>query len=360
VIHDDDARRRWEVIAKHIPSLMAFFDAVILNERVPLFAYGATFPGDRILDSCGDLVVHVEFGHDEDGQIGEAYKSIKEPALEKVRAAPEVPSTLAAEIADELSAFGYEWEPEMGDLSSPDDRATRARTFLLGGFLFQGIARQISGDTFRPEDMAEHVVQPRRSSLLAAIWLREEQGGIAEREAELFAGVMAEARRAHGRLLAWEEHDAPSFLPALLGKAPPNASARDLLAGARAMKITTHVRDYRAWRRGVREAAGRGNALVQERRELQHILDSAARQLAVIRRSEVELAVKAEVAMGLEGPSAKLGAEAKTSLDLRGIGWWLTSHLPGRGHRELLTRLVVQEGMQGQIRDELRRIYFES
>jgi hypothetical protein len=354
---DQAARQQWDIVAKNIPSLMAFFDAIILNDRIPLFAYQRTFPGDRILDFCPDFVVHIAFEQPND-KIGEAYKSIKAAALEKMRNAPTVPATLAGEIADELSAFGYEWDPGLGDLTPADQQQACATKLLLGGALFQGIANQISGKTKNLEDLAEHVVPPRRSALMAASWLQQ-KSVIAEREAELFADLMAAARQAHGNLLVWENHDVPSFLPALLGQEPCVREPLELLSRARSMKEKSQVKDYRCWRRRLHQGIGEGSSLIPERRELQRILDSAERELAVKRRSEVEIAAKAGVEIGTEGPKAKLGLEVSKSIDLHSLAWWLTSHFPGRGHRELLTRLVAHEGLQGEICKRLERIYFK-
>ncbi len=340
----EHAEQVWNAISKNVGALAMFFDCMMSNVELPVFELWTTFRNSKVIETC-DFLIPVTVG-------GSAvYRATKDAALEKVRSVGAPPDELAASIVGELSAYGYEWEPELEDLATDDERERLLRTFLLGGFLFQGYAQQITGDEFRLEDMAEHVLQPKRSRLIGSAML-----GAPRTEEELFAQLLQAARQALGDGTACELTELPTFLPILLRYEPK--TPKELLDRAFSLRANTAVEDYRALRRRIRQELGKGRPLAEERREMKQIARRLAKDLSE-RSSEVSLdwsvGVKAALPVPVPWPTAEAKFSGKISVDR--IAWWLSSALPGKGYRKLLVRMVSAQATAGRIDAHLRRLW---
>jgi hypothetical protein len=144
---------RWNAISQNIDSLFAFFDALILNDRLPLIDFGYTF--DRhlgfgtsatddlpIIQMCNQdrKILHNVHVH------GDAYLKVKKAATQTLKGHPPVQKTLVSEIGDELSAFDYEWRPIL-----PRDAPMTDEDQLVHG--------------------CDNIIQPKRSRLLLSLSL---------------------------------------------------------------------------------------------------------------------------------------------------------------------------------------------
>jgi hypothetical protein len=103
----------WKALSHNIGSLAAFFDALILNEHLPIIDYGPSFDPDLssqaidLVQYCnqkeGILVpVHVE---------NNVYLETKQEAITLLAGRKQLPSELVTAVWTELAAFGYEWKP---------------------------------------------------------------------------------------------------------------------------------------------------------------------------------------------------------------------------------------------------------
>lgn len=245
-------------------------------------------------------------------------------------------------------------EPDLEELATDDERERLLRTFLLGGFLFQGYAQQITGDEFRLEDMAEHVVQPKRSRLIGSAML-----GAPRTEEELFAQLLQAARQALGDSSTSELTELPTFLPILLrGKRKDPKTPTELLDRAFSLRASTAVEDYRGLRRRIRQELSKGRSPTKEGREMRKIARTLAKDLSV-RSSEVSvdwsLGLKATLPVPIPLPTAEGKLSGKIPVDR--IAWWLSSALPGKGYRKLLVRMVSAQATAGRIDAHLRRLW---
>jgi hypothetical protein len=228
----------WSVLSANALTLGMFFDALILNERLPIFDYGDTFDmglnfDQRVFARINEpepvlFEVHVEY---------DAYMEVKGAALEELAKAIEgpgrIPRNLGQEILAELSAAEYRWTPYLGDLGNrlPTDEDRRIASFLLGGLIFGGYAQQIVG---------EQMLQPKRSRIFLAVSLGEES--IDHRFEETLFGELKKRSNVTAEDLPWM----PTFFPYLLSQA---RRPMDFLHEVIRLRRSAEVRDYRQWLR---------------------------------------------------------------------------------------------------------------
>jgi hypothetical protein len=160
-----DPEAIWKALSKDLQSVQAFFDQIILADRLPLIDYGTTFDSalnyydsprvcQVVNEELQDQFVYTVHVHDE------ASASARDAALEAMTMRPGVSSELRSEIVDQLDVVDYEWRPYLGRLEDglSEDELKLAR-FVYGGLLFNAFC-QMSGGT--------HVLQGQRGRLATA------------------------------------------------------------------------------------------------------------------------------------------------------------------------------------------------
>src|SRR5947199_3438000 len=164
-----EPEKLWAALSSNIGSLCAFFDAVILEDRLPMYDYAMTFPPDfhtgkhGLVDVCNrdePVLVTITVGF-------EAYREVKEAAIATLRKLPPIPAAAASDILGEMSAFDWEWRPDLwrdGAEGTEDER--RLDSFRYGGLLFSGYSQRTGAD---------HLLQPKRARLYLASALCSER-----------------------------------------------------------------------------------------------------------------------------------------------------------------------------------------
>jgi hypothetical protein len=315
----------WDGLHANTGSLVAFFDAIVFHDALPMFDYDQTFPEDihagrnALLEACNqsdDVLVEVHVSH-------EPYKEIKDavaPDLMSLR--QQAPDSLRAEILRELSAFEYEWRPDLpaeetGDHMTEDELAFRR--FLYGGLIFRGYADALKG---------EHYLQPKRARLTLAAALGADT---AEHEDPLLKRLREIARAINKQGLAYDIPPRFPVLPYLLERYD---EPRALLSGALALRQDKDVEKYREVRRKVTEMIKKGKRPLEAMRQF-HDANVEARQ-----KFKPRTAPEAGVQVG--GTLSFTGPEVSTN-SLRGLVGWVNDRLPRNGHYKLLMRLRGEE-----------------
>src|SRR5260370_30497421 len=152
----------WEALSQNIGSLVAFFDALILNEHLPIIDYGPSFDPD-LSSQAIDLV---QYCNQDEGILvpihveGNAYFEAKQEAITLLAERKQLPPELVTAVWTELAAFGYEWKPYIPEAETlPTEQEKASIRFLFAGHLF-GAYSQRTG--------AAHLLQPQRSKLYLA------------------------------------------------------------------------------------------------------------------------------------------------------------------------------------------------
>jgi hypothetical protein len=333
----------WSMLAANVLTLGMFFDALILNEQVPVFDYGDTFDmrlnfDQRVLARINQSrpVLHeVTVGYT-------AYNDVKSVALDELAKVIEgpgrIPRNLGQEILGELAAAEYQWSPSLGQLEGrlAHEEERRLAAFLLGGLIFGGYAQQIGG---------EQMLQPNRSRIFLAVSLGGDSAA-PRLEESLFRELK---KRANVRTedLPWT----PTFLPYLLSKA---RRPMDLLEEVIRLRGSAEVSDYRQWM---------GEVMTNWRRHgtisLDHSKDVRAIERAVdVMLGTVPSAPKLELkttvadAISLKPPG---GIDFTPTVE-RLWGWTLAS-LPGNRYRKLLTRAIVSDHEHVRIENSIKTIW---
>jgi hypothetical protein len=331
---EKEQKAKWQAIDKNIGALLTFFDSVILNDRLPIFDYQSTFQRQALLQICEqhNLLVPVHV-------TGKVYEKSKESALAELARQGPIEPDLAKDIIGELSAFDYDWQPELGDLQPPIPTTKGRRTpssvrsraltaFRLGGVLFDGYAQQLSVPHGTADEQAEHVFQPKRSRLYLAASLRTAR---AREEDQVFGALKRIANAAPlGLLRVVEMPAAPTFLPLLVQDGKPQTAA-ELLELALAWRDKPAVKRYRAWRRAIAEALHEGTVPPGLEDELKRIA-------AAFGTKEDDRNTK----ISLSAAVTPLSVEPKVEFEFQGahLPGWFQRLLPGGRHRHLLIRLV--------------------
>ena len=128
----------WGALSANIGSLTAFFDVLLLSERLPIIDYGTTFDNelaydvqplrDRINAVAEEQLiesVHVMMN---------ATESARKVALDTLEPMRHVDDETRENILKELSAFDHEWHPDVSFLnpkSDEDERLLQAVWTLL-------------------------------------------------------------------------------------------------------------------------------------------------------------------------------------------------------------------------------------
>jgi hypothetical protein len=320
---DDDPR--WTALSANLVGLAAFFDAIILNERLPVFDYDVTFPegpaagwgtSRGVVPSTNladPILVPVKVKPD-------AYNPMKTAAMAEWDAHPPVDAQLRRALLLEMRAFDHVWEPQLGGTENLSDEDRKLAILVFGGLLFSAYSQRLRG---------AHVLQSKRARLLGGVAL-----GTAAEDAELFARLAELPEVAPDAVSSARDlPKLPSFLPYLIAQGP--RSSHDLLRAALRERKDDDVKAYREWRSALIDELERGGAANQKRGELADVHERLDRTLSPS-RADAKLSLEM---LGLVVPVPK--AEVGVAADVRPrAAWgWCVRKVKG-DHRKVLTRLA--------------------
>jgi hypothetical protein len=324
----------WSFLDKNMLALGFFFDALILNERLPLFDYASTYDShlsfeERVFAAFNDSgqsviePVHVDF---------KEYTQIKELALQRLRdgleersrggAGPWLSQQEAKAILDELSATEHKWNIAVGPeleqlLPAEDDR--RLAGFLLGGMIFGEYAARMQ---------SEHWMQPKRAGLFVKATAGS-QSPTRNDEQQLFEWLAA--KYGLPALRSWQ----PTFFHLVLERA---RSLSDVPKVIHDLRRSSAVADYRAWRtEALYEWRTKGGLSKQA-------LRTAERLKQALYGAGGSAATEASVALIETVASQTPASAAKAVGKIAPLFGWVLDAVPGRRHIKLLaTSLHARE-----------------
>ncbi len=342
-ISPEQAENGRAFLEKNTLALGFFFDALVLNETLPLFNYQDSFDmhlnfEERAFAALNDGPVAAI----EPVDIRGAYGDIKQKALailhERYVAHDGVPWLAEADaqsIVDELALAENHWDisldRQLEDVL-PKGRERCLARFMLGGIIFGEYAQRMK---------SEHWLQPKRAKLFVQATTTGRPAGV-EDEQTLFDW----ASRTYG--LRKLDTSYPSFLALVLGGAQ---SMVDVVDRVKELRGRSAVADYRGWRsNALAEWRGGGVSESTERTflRLKERLGASSAQGAA-----VEAGVAVVEAYVKPTPDAAAKVVAK-SLPLLG---WATDLLPGNRHVKLLAKSVDAQSRYPHINRAIETIW---
>ena len=343
-----DEARAWDFLDKNLLSLGFFFDALILNERLPIFNYGDTFDMHLNFEERSFAVFN-----DADHPVIEpvdvgwgAYMPIKQEALAALRATlegrgaqggPWLPAGEARSILDELSHVEFQWDIAMGpelDALLPSEADRRLGRFLLGGMIFGKYADRMQ---------SEHWLQPKR----ARLFVQATTGGAApgrDDEMKLFEWLAKTYNLP--ALSTWQ----PTFLHLLLERAK---TLRDFPAIVRDLRRSGPVRDYRAWRTQAMHEWRRDGGLTRDTLKTLERLKAALAAPGISLGAATDAGVAIVETVVKQSPDSAAKAVGK-ALPLFG---WVLDKVPGRRHVKLLADSAHARGRYPHIERRVRSLW---
>lgn len=330
----------WELLNVNLHAIGMFFDALILNEKLPVFNYGDTFDmnlnfDQHVLTRIND---YEEVLHDVD--VGwQAYMDVKNAALtelEKVFTGErKIPAGTVEQIFREVSVAEYQWSPSLGEslearLNTYEEKLLA--DYILGGLIFGGYAQQME---------SEQLIQPKRSRLFLAISMQSPSAG-RDVENELFDELKNRTNSAVEDL-PWR----PTFFPYLLSKAE---KPDELLKEVVKLRRSPEVRDYRQWLGVVMPELKRDGKITSEtRRDVEKIVESVDRRLgAISTMPKVEIKLKVALAFPVE---------VDMMPTVKGLWGWFLNSLPGKSYRKLLTRAIVADHEYVKLENRIKTVW---
>jgi len=350
----------WAALSKSVDALATFVDAVMLNDRLPVFDYYVTWepgiaglaPLVNLVNVDAEALVEVRVHH-------EAYDAARKQAVAVLRQLPAIDDALADEVAQELSSFDYQWKPQLEELGPLDERARQLASFRYGALLFHYYAESISDRRQRLDQRAEHVLHAKRARVMLATSLAP-SGSLGLDEARLLRSLRRVEEATDGAVAAVEVK-APTFLPYLLSQEPRNPG--ELIRLALKERESRTVRSYRQWRRELLADLADGRVRTKTRRDLRIIADEIQRRTKGDAAVSLHLSYAADwkaLAGALTGNPLGLlaGIDAGATVDDRALRFRLASVLPGRGFRRLVTRLVLAQQEYFALDRALRNLWY--
>lgn len=301
----------WSAISSNVGALCTFFDTVILEKRLPMYDYDETFPPDMVtgkqalIEYCNEAEEMLVAVTVRDG----AYQEMKQQAVAVLDKLPSIPETLASDILRELSAFDWEWRPNLGR-EYPDASADVLDAFRYGGILFSGYAQRTGSD---------HMLQPKRARLNLASSMGANR---ADDEKALFSEFTRIASKTpEGAQRTGDLPATPTFLPYLLKH--DDKTPRELLKRALHLRKSNMVDEYRHWRKGVMADIDRGRVLTKWRKEISGLAEKIAREVGTEGGTKVSAKIGAKVtAIGPEvGVEKEWNPGASFRLDPTQYAW---------------------------------------
>jgi hypothetical protein len=351
----------WRALRGNLGGLLDFFDMVVTRDMIPLINYGDTFDRKKILAPLDQMLP----GHTRPVEIDyNVYNGVKRGALLNLAQVDPRYLTTFGNIARELDALRYEWEPAlsvpdadpeavaaMARFASLDDTTRLAAQFLLGGFVFSGFAQA---------SKSIHYIQPKRARFFLGLTAAPEQAGnfSAQDEDAIFAvaaarlqGTDAESRNAD---------PVPPVLPYLLAQGEP-ATTRELLERALAFRDTSEGVTYRKIANDIRAdgaPARRAEDAVKRERE------EALAFLAPYSKLEADRSRSLEINVTAKTHGVPLvDAEAKTSF-LVGVPTWLrlwwNDAVPFGSMRKTLRRMWMAADSYQDLAGKLGKVWAKS
>jgi hypothetical protein len=336
-----DPEEVWKSIDQNLGSLFAFFDLLITRDRIPLIEYWHAFT-NRLPEVLGTLAVPVTVDYT-------IYDNVRKDVVATLNAREvlSLDSKLVAEVNQELSAYAWDWRPQV-DLPETDEPTLRAAQFLVGGFIFSSYASATGAD---------HVVQPKRSRLMleasAPTGKHELRGW--RKESELFAAFKEHCAPVND-VRVEDLTGAPSALALILYEHPDLRGSPDILQEVLKLRESPSGTRYRNWFQKLRRAWALGQRPKDE--------DDARDVLRELRRrSGADAEVTGGVKVDISGKASvgAFGAEAKFK-DIpvhlpRWLRGWVVSYLPFKPHRRFLLRLSLAQGRYEDITLHLHRLW---
>jgi hypothetical protein len=252
----------WETI--DLTALMAFFDLLVFEDKIPMIDYGATFsPAEGFkISALYDIVNSLQdsLGYPEKPlvtvHVGDtASQSAREKALIRLADHGEVGSNLSSSIYDELTALEHNWRPDL-TVINPDYTAgecdTHKRivtTFIYGGMLFGELAGQAG---------VPHCLHAKRSRLDLGVASNARSADYEnEKELNLYLDKVYKAGLGQQGIPNKQAVAIPSVLPYLLHHEGHRQNIEALVLGALDMRHRDEVKRFRDWKRelveGLRE-----------------------------------------------------------------------------------------------------------
>ncbi len=205
--------RVWHALQENIGGLIEFFDMLVTRDAIPLINYDDTFDMMKVVAPLNrmmpDRTCPVVIGWN-------AYNAVKKGALLNLGGLDLADLKRFADIANELDALRYEWEPALsvadGDpavaivrdkFANIGGMTRTAAQFVLGGFIFSGFA-QASGTT--------HYIQPKRARFFLGLTAaRDQAGSFSHQDEDTIFSVAAERLRGTKAEVGAAEPSHPCF-----------------------------------------------------------------------------------------------------------------------------------------------------
>ncbi len=362
-VKDSDLEDIWSAIDSNLHGLLTFFNILVNREAIPGLAYRETYPREgvqqfyRLLEPIWtDVCV-----------ASDVYNRVKGAALERLRTLQvnQARDHDVADVLNELQAFNYEWQPDVGELSFADKGHESLARFLLGGLIFGRYAEATDSD---------HIMQNKRSRIFVALTKPEyEEGAVSyDREANLFENFVIACRRSEA-VRVDEMPSTPNIVPhLLLGAESPINSPLDLLKAALDLRGTANGDALMNWFRDLRNKISEGQYAAAERKEIESVRKELVHRLEdQYPKWNVDLELEGKV-----GPSVDLHvqenlkfsaelASAKASAKVRvGIPDWIRNWLldlaPIGRHRKLLLRVGLAEAEYMNLPKRLKKLWMEA
>jgi hypothetical protein len=351
----------WDALQQNIGGLLDFFDMVVTREVIPLINYGDTFdrmkimaPLDRLLP---DRIRPVEIDYS-------VYNAIKKGALLKL-AEVDLPGLARfGDIALELRAFRYEWEPALSvpdsepavdaareKFAAVDEATRRGAQFLLGGFIFSGFA-QASQST--------HYIQPKRARFFLGLTAASDRAGAFSFRDEDAIFAAAAARLRDTRAEMQNADPVPPVLPYLLAQGEPT-NVRELLDRAIAFRDSVEGKRFRRVVADIRADGVKGRRAedaVRREREQAIAFLAPHSKLDAKRSRSLEVKLSAET-VGV--PFVKAGAETSVKLGIpTWLRLWWNDEVPFGGMRKTLRRMWMAVESYQDLAGKLQRVWVKS
>jgi hypothetical protein len=320
-----DDGETWRALSANLAGLAAFFDAIVLHERLPIFDYDITFPeGPELGAFASSRLVSIVNAEQEVlapvRVASAAYAPLREAALKELSGQPAIPAAERAAVLSELTVFDYRWTPFLEGFDAAPDDERRLATFLYGGLLFSAYAQELRGT---------HVLQQKRARVFSQLAF-----GTAADDQMLFARLAGLPEAAPDAVsTALDIPSLPGFLPYLLREAADDPRA--MLAKALELRSDPDVVAYRGWHNRLLDDLAQGGNALKQRAEIEDVRGALERRLA-----GPAIPTKVSVSMiALAIPVVKVESGLETAIRPRAAWGWGVRRVRG-DHRKVLMHLV--------------------
>jgi hypothetical protein len=332
-----NSKEIWQALSGDISSVQAFFDQLILADRLPLIDYGITFDSALSYDipwvcqivneELQDRVIYTVHVHDQ------VSKQARVSAMAAMKNRPEPSPELRKGIIDQMTALDFTWRPDLPDLdplpSASEDDFKLAR-FLYGGLIFSAFC-QMSGSS--------HVLQGNRGRLLTSLAI---DLPCATKEQE--ESLLAELNRRIQLQPEYREiriESLSSFLPLLLKSDPK--SPLGLLDSAKKLRSDAMITEYRDWRRELlHDWVDKGRIREENEKKIMRVAQKIRDRFRLDQRLDLEFGIDPNLAVSI-----------KTQVPVGPIWGWILENLGGRRYMKVLANMTAagREYPQGLGRD---------